>query len=427
MARRDQVPPADLLEHDLASFVLVWAGAIGASAVLCGLVAGTIVRSIGAPPAIIAIASAAGSLLPLSWIFTTYPMDYGFFNTHVTLVIALAAVLIVLSDRHPAATVGLLAVAATVLLAVWSPLVLMPLSLSVVVLVRSWSAVIAARGGAMVVMVLGIVQAALYGALIVLPGLLRLSGFLSAPGGAVGFPKPMVPVLAVVVIVLAIVAAGRFRALVVGVSGALAVACLTALGALIVVARFEWTYYPLKFAWLAALILIVVGFGVGIGAVWRLVSAGGAARSRLTIAVVAAAVIASLGVLHVAPAQIMPGAMDPVRKVLGGNALGEGDTVAREIMALADPDQSTFLWHTGHPFEGSINFWVLQMWSNSMSENLELKYAAYGLYDADDVNELCRIVGLMGGGTIVHTADATLPDQVAEACDDVSMEIVIDR
>ena len=110
---------------------------------------------------------------------------------------------------------------------------------------------------------------------------------------------------------------------------------------------------------------------------------------------------------------------------MSGDVIGDGDQVAERIFALADPQQSAFLWRTNDPFEGTINFWVLQMWSDSLGENFDLRVAAYGTYDDEDPSELCRIVDLMGGGTQVYTADQDLLDLGAEeACPEVDMVFV---
>ena len=423
---RSRVAPQDLLQHDLDAFTVVWALAIGATAFIAGVLAASIARDAGAPTSVVAIASTAAAVLPLSWMFTGYPIEYGFFNTHVSAVILLGAVLAVVAGRgRPALVLSLLIVAGILSLAVWSPLVLIPIALAVVVAIAERRGLVATRGPMLWLLVGSVVAAVAYGGLIMLPSLLRNAGFLSAPGGAVAFPKAALPVIAVAVVIAAILAAGRWRSRLVAVAVAVGAASGIGMVALLVVAGWQWTYYPLKFAWLTILFLLVIGLGAVLAAAWRLAAR---APRRITLGIVAVVGIASIASLAFAPvAANLPTAQNPVRSILGGNVLGDGDEVSDTILELADPEQSHFLWHSSEPAEGAINFWVLQMWSNSMSENLELKYAAYGLYDADDVNELCRIVGLMGGGTIVHTADATLPDQVAEACDDVSMEIVIDR
>ena len=116
--------------------------------------------------------------------------------------------------------------------------------------------------------------------------------------------------------------------------------------------------------------------------------------------------------------------MNPVQRILSGQVLGTGDEVLEQIVGATETGQSHFLWQTGDPAEGSINFWLLQMWADSMNENIELKQAGYGLYDDEDIDELCRVVGLMGGGTIVHTNTGDLQDDVDRACPGEQITVV---
>lgn len=422
---RSRVAPQDLLEHDLDSFTVVWALAIGATAFIAGVLAASIARGAGAPTSVVAIASTAAAVLPLSWMFTGYPIEFGFFNTHVSTVILLGAVLAVVAGRgRPALVLSLLVVAGILSLAVWSPLVLIPIALAVVVPITEWRGLIATRGPLLWLLIGSIVAAVAYGVIVVLPSLVRNAGFLSAAGGAAAFPKLLLPALAFISIVAMVLATGRVRSRLVGVAFAVAVAAGVGLGALLVTAQWQWTYYPLKFAWLSMLVVIVISVGGLVAGAWR-----AAARRSHRVAVGLSAIVAvgCISSLALAPISVnSPDVQNPIRSILGGNVMGDGDTVTDEILALADPEQSHFLWHSDNPYEGVINFWVLQMWADSMTENTEVRRAAYGLYDAEDVTELCRIVDLLGGGTIVHTADATLPEQVDESCEGVSIEIVVE-
>ncbi|MEP6477788.1 MAG: hypothetical protein ABJB03_00225 [Rhodoglobus sp.] len=424
-AGRGEVAPRDYLSHDIGAFAQVWMLLIALTCLLAGALVASLVRSRDARPLTIGLAGAAGSLLPLSWFFTGYPIEFGFFNTHVALPIVFAAFLVYLAaDRFPAVALGILTLAATLLLAVWSPLVLMPAALGAVVVARRWRATFASRGGQLVVLALGVAQLLGYGILVVLPSLVRNSAFLSAPGGAFGFHKWMMFALAVVAIAVAVVAYRKLRnAVVLGVV-AIVIGSALGLGALLFLTRNEanpWSYYPLKFSWLASTVLLVLAFGLAVAAAQSLFR-----REVMRIAGLAVVAAVTVAFLTWTPSSA-PGYAwkDPIPRILSGDVLGVGDRGAMEIFALADPEQSTFFWHSDDPLEGVKNFWVLQMWSDSMSKNLDLKYAAYGLYDPDDINDLCRIVGLMGGGTIVHTALTDLDQQLDTACPQQDVTVVV--
>jgi len=422
-AGRGDIAPQDFLRHDIGAFAQVWMLLIALTCFFAGGVVAAIVRSRGARPLLIAVAAGAGSLLPLSWFFTGYPIEFGFYNTHVALPIVFAGFLVYLaSDRHPAVALGVLGLSATLLLAVWSPLVLMPAMLGVVVLIRHWRAVLATRGAGLVVLLVGVVQLLAYGLLVVLPSLLRNSGFLSAPGGAYGFPKWLMAGLAVFAVLGALLAFRSLRSRVVLGVVAIVVASGLGLGALLFVTRAEanpWSYYPLKFLWLASTVLVVLVFGLAIAVAQSLFR-----HQFLRIASVAVVAAVTLGFFTWVPSSAAGYAWkDPIPRILSGEVLGVGDRGAEEIFALADPEQSHFFWHSDDPLEGVKNFWVLQMWSDSMTENLDLKYAAYGLYDPSNIHELCRIVGLMGGGTIVHTGLPQLSSEVDAACPEQQIHV----
>lgn len=426
-AGRGSVANGDLTRHDIAAFDQVWTIFIIVSCVLAGAKAGAIVRSVTDRALVIGLVSAGASLLPLSWFFTGYPIEFGFFNTHLALPIVLAAFLAYLSaDRRPAIALAVLAGASTLLLAVWSPLVLLPAALGFVVAVREWRSLIGARGPALTVLVVGIVQLLAYGLAVVLPSLLRNSGFLAAQGGTFSFPRWMMPSLAVAAVLLA-VAAGfkRPKTIMLGVL-AMSLGAGIGLSALLFVTRASpnpWTYYPLKFAWMSSTVLIVLIVGLAASVLVRYFS-------HLVVVLAGLVVIAAgtVGVLRWLPTTGLGYVwLDPIERILSGQVMGRGDEIAEKIFTLATPDQAHFLWHSGEEFEGSINFWVLQLWSDSIAGNTELRVAAYGLYDDGNIQDLCNIMTLMGGDVMVHTRITDLDMQLANACPDSGIVIVTGR
>lgn len=424
---RSAVEPQDLLRHDIAAFALTWGTLIALSCVAVGVLAAIVTRLSGASSTLSALVAAAASLLPLSWFVTGYPIEFGFYNTHLAILIMAAAMIAFLdAERRPAIAFAAQAVAATLMLAVWSPLVLMPGLLALVILVRAPRRLVAVRGRDAAVLILAVIQLVVYGLAIVLPGFLALSGFLLAPGGVFGFPRPMLFGFALLTIVTALVAFWRRVSLAWAGSGAMALASIIGLGVLLFVTRNQenlWSYYPLKFSWLAAVVLLALLCGLLPALVVR-ITAGRSPTLRFVGLVAAASAIA--GFLVVAPTfNAGYPAKNPAWRLVSGSALGDGDQVAERIFTLSDPDQSAFFWRTNDPFEDSINFWVLQMWSDSLSGNFDLRYVAYGNYDKTDPLELCRVVDLMGGGTIVYTADAALLRQGADdACPGSGIRLV---
>lgn len=422
---RDDVAPSNLLRHDIEAFTQVWMLLIALICVTVGVTAASIARARSDRPLVVGIVSAGASLAPLSWFFSGYPIEFGFFNSHVAFPIVLAAFLVYLgAAQQPVVPLALLAIASTLLLAVWSPLVLMPVFLGIAILVRSFKTVLAARGKSLWFLIFAFLQLIVYGIAVVLPSLARNGGFLTAPGGSFGFRKWMIAALAIAALALAVLAFRRLRNPILLGTIAIVGASAVGLGALLFVTRNEenpWSYYPLKFAWLAAVIIVVLILGLAPAVIARYFRPLVAQLAGLAVVAVG-----TIGFLNWAPsAGVGYVWMNPIERIVTGQVLGEGDKVADEIFTMADPEQSHILWNSGHEFEGAINFWVMQMWADSMTENLDLKRAAYGLYDLEDVNSLCRVVGLMGGGTIVETADPLLAASVESACPEQQARVVM--
>jgi hypothetical protein len=416
-AGRGNVQDVDLARHDLGAFAQTWGLLIALTCVTVGVVVGLIVSASTTRSLPIAIASAGASLIPLSWFYTGYPIEYGFFNTHVALPIVFASFVAYLKhERHPAIVLALLGVASTLVLAVWSPLVLLPVSLGVVVVVRRFRQLRGTRGVPLWILIVGLGQLLVYGVVIVLPSLLYNASSLSAPGGVFGFRKYLIVIVALAALVFSILAFRKLRNVVVLGAIALVTASAFGLGVLLFVSRNEpspWTYYPLKFSWLAATVILIVAVGAMFVVVVRFAS-----RAWMSAAGFVAIGAVTAAFLVWAPASVGNGYswMNPIQRMVTGQFLGPGDSVADRILELSDPHQSHFLWKTGDDFEGSINFWVMQLWSGSMTGNLDLKYAAYGIYDHESVDDLCRIIGLMGGGTIVHTSSDTVASDIRVNC-----------
>ena len=420
---RSSLEGTEILRHDLGAFAQTWGILIALTCLMSGLVVGYLARAGGARPSVVRVAAAAGSLLPLSWLFTGYPIEYGFLNTHFAVPILLASVLVFLhSDRYPAASFSLLAIASTLLLATWSPLVPLTGILAVIVVLRNFRVLVASRGRSLGLIVFGLVQLVLYGLTLALPALLKQGSVLANGGGVYPFPRPAIVVIAVIVLGLAFIAFRTIRNLIVAGAIGLVGAGAISIALLLFISRNQpspWTYYPLKLFWLVMLLLIVLALGLAIAAVGRVL------RGRLAQLVATGVILAGLvgGLSYLT--STVPGYrwMNPVQRLISGQVLGEGDRVANDIIELSSPAESHILWQSGDPEESTINFWSLHIRSGPLRAN-DLLFAAYGLYDKDDINELCRIVGLLGGGTIVHTSNIGLKAELDKACPSEPLTVV---
>ncbi len=139
---RANLSTAEFLAHDITALGISWGVLIF---VLCALVGRLAARIAGSGRREVPVAALA-SLIP-DLVCFRYPIEYGFFNAHLTLVIVLAVFLVFLESRRaPGLALGLLAVAATLLLATWGPLVLFPAGLALVVVIRERRALLSTRG-----------------------------------------------------------------------------------------------------------------------------------------------------------------------------------------------------------------------------------------------------------------------------------------
>lgn len=416
-AGRSGIRLGDLARHDVGSFAQVWSLCIIITCVLAGLVAASIAKYSTNNRATLAVAGAVGSLVPLSWFVTGYSLEFGFFSTHVALPIVFAAIILFLSSpRHPASMLGMLAVCATLLLAVWSPLVLVPAVLGAIVLVRFRRRLLATRGRMLAIVLVGMLQLVVYGSVVVVPGFLRNATSLAADGGIIEFPRLgiVIAVLVVGTVVSALLAFRRAgHPVPLAVAGTV-VALAAGIGALLFASRASaelWGYYPMKLLWMSATILIVLLVGTATAVLERVVARRWLHQAGLGIVGLGLVVLVAY-----APAASPAPHLNPVDQVLSGRSLGVADQVAERVFSLANPRRSHFLWNSGYEFEQPVNLWVTQLGVDTLEGNDDLRYAAYGLYNSDDVNELCRIVGLLGGDTVVHTAESNLVAQVSAAC-----------
>ncbi|AWB88643.1 hypothetical protein [Homoserinimonas hongtaonis] len=423
-AGRDRVAPQQLLAHDLESFAALWALLIALLCVLSGAVAASIVRAVTLRPVTIGIVAAGASCLPLTWFVSGYPIEFGFFNTAISLVIVLAAFLAFLSYRtSPALVLAAQAFTATLLLAVWSPLVLLPASLGFVTIVFMWRELLATRRSSLWLLVIAIAQLIVFGLAVVLPSVVSLGDFLKAQGAVHGFRTVMLPLLALAAVGLALFALKGHRSSALAGTIAIISGSGAILGVLLFISRNEpvpWTYYPLKFAWLASVILIVIIAGLLPALALRFLRG----HSMQQIGVAAVMIATLVGLVVMPKLAFSLDTRGPLARIIDGDFLGDGDSVARQIVSLSDPDQSHLLWQTGQHYETAVNFWLMMMWADSMKENFELRAAAYGLEGTDDVGVLCRNIELMGGRTVVHSRRADLQQLLHDECSTANAQVV---
>ncbi len=424
---RADVASSELLRHDIVAFVEVWTIVIALLCFFSGLLAAHITLAATDRRPIVVAVGAAGSVVPLSWFFTSYPVDYGFLSAHVALVIILACVVAAIaSPARPRIAFGIQCMAATDLLAVWSPLVAIPAMLALVILLvhrrRFWPL----RGASIWFPAVGVVQLVLYGLGVALPSFLSLRAFLKAPGGVYDFPHWMLPILACVAVLLAVASFWQRRRVVLFAVVGAAVGALLGLGGLLFLTRLApdpWTYYPTKYAWIASTIFVIMIMGLLPAVAEPLFRRIGARIAAVGVVVVVAAGI----VVMAPPSDEMHTWRQPIVWILAGEVNGPGDEVAEKILAAADLEHPSIYWQSGDPNQLFINFWLLEVAANSMTDSNALRVASYGGYHENKISDLCSLMTTLGGNVAVHTASSSLQSKIDLTCPSLGARVIIER
>ncbi len=416
-----------LLRHDIAAFVQVWAIIIALLCFFSGMLAAQIARAATDRRLVIAVVGAAGSVVPLSWFFTSYPVDYGFLSAHVALVIILPSVIAAIgSPAHPRFAFGIQCLAGTCLLAVWSPLVTIPAVLAFVILLVHRREFWPLRGTSIWFPVVGVVQLALYAVGVALPSFLSLRAFLKAPGGVYEFPHWMLPVLAGTAVLLATVSFWRRRRLLFLVALGVAAGALLGLGGLLFLTRLApnpWTYYPTKYAWIASTIFVIMIIGLLPAAAARAFRHVGLRAATIGVVVMVTAGI----VVAAPPSDELHTWRQPIVWILAGEVNGHGDEVAEKILDAADLKHPAIFWQSGDPHQLFINFWLLEVAANSMTDSNALRVASYGGYHENKIGDLCSLMTTLRGDVTVYTANSSLQSEIDSACPSLGTRVVVRR
>ncbi|HEY8912563.1 hypothetical protein [Lacisediminihabitans sp.] len=432
---RATIADRHLLAHDLASFTLVWTLILAATCILTGAVVASAIPA--RYPRAVAVASALGSLLPLTWYVAGLPVQWGYFNANVVLPVLLATWLAFLASRRfPLVALVVLSGLTTLVLATWAPLVLVPGALGIVILVRDWKRIRSLQGPAALALGLGAAQVLSWVGIVTVPTFLAQGDALEIPGH--GFPSawPALPLLLIALVALALFVR-RTTSLPV-LPGIIAIVCSTiaATGMLLYLDRGQgdpWSaYYPTKLAWILSVFLAIVALSLAVSTV-----AAVASGRRFALAGIAAVTVAVLLACGAMPVDSWSETVirQPMTRILSGSIWHTGDRAADQILTLSDPRASGILWQSGDPDEAMIDFWVLVTRGGDFVGDPELRsvafvayreYRATGTFDDSDIVPLCRIVTLMKPTPTVHTASPSLEAELRETCPMATPRVLLD-
>jgi hypothetical protein len=425
--RPDDALGAELLHRDLEALSIFWGLAIAATAALLGIVAASLLTR--GRPAVIAVASGAGSLLVVTWFVSGLPIESGYLNVHFALPLALASWLAFLhSGRAPWLSAAALLALGLLLLATWAPLVVLTISLTIALGVRNrrrlrlarWQVLAAAAGVA--------ACAAVGGWLLVLPILQQSAGTLGVPGHgypftgwllvfcalvtggcAVGIPRDAsTPLHAGVIatVLAAVVSVGIFTSLVPG--------------------DQPWIgYYPTKLTYLLTVVLLAIALSTLV----RRLAVGRLALLKATSIGAAVLLLCTLGP---SPARVDFRIDQPLDRILAAKVWTNGDESVKTILAGTGLDHAVVLWGTSSPDEAMINFWLFEFNGGEDGGDpyvRKISVAAYrifrdsGTYTAPSVGVLCKVVEGLGRQVVVITANPGLKSEVAETCPDAPVSV----
>jgi hypothetical protein len=365
-----------------------------------------------------------GSLLPLTWFYSGYPLDFGFFNSQIAMpILFLSLLTFYASLDHKRVNLVIQPLLGTLLLAIWAPLVVIPVSLYVATLLTTFRREWKVRVAEYWLVAFSAFQFVLYAIVVVLPMLLSMSSAVSASGGVYDFNHSMLWVLAGLTVILARFSSNSWiNPLFVG---------PTAVAAGIVFAQFyllylnksledPWTYYPLKFLWMAsAVLLLLISVQISILLIRYL------NNLKLFITAVFISIFAMVVFLNWSPMKVSGYVWkDPLQRILAGNFMGRGDSTAQIIFDSSETKDTEIYWNSGVENEEAINFWLLQNSANSIKPQVQkLREFAYGMYDRESPKSLCLIANEIPGNLKVHSPDKQLQFQLDELCPELEISV----
>jgi hypothetical protein len=423
--REDRATDGTLLHSDLVGLALLWSALIMVLSILIALLARLVLRRMGVGGWVGHVLTVGASLVPLTWLVSGYPLEYGFLNAEVALVVLLATALIALhADHHPGVSLGVLSLSITLMLATWSPVALIPAAWAALVVVRRWKTLTGIRGMGLVWLLLSFAQLIAYVLIATLPSYLSQSSALSAAGGVFPFPWQMFAGLSLGAIAGVLAVTRSLRALDTWIVVTTVLASGAGLGFFLFLNRSlanPWTYYPLKFLWIASVVVGILAFVY--------ILAFLATYPRLGFVTMFAVSAIALGLPQGAgqSGSSIPFSVtaSPVYRVVAGNYFGSGDSLVNEILDTRSGGELEFFWKSANPNEGGINFWVLQDYANTLRPpGHEFRVYAYASYDATSTSTVCTLARMNSGRLIVHTAEGGLAGELAGQCPDMSITVV---
>jgi hypothetical protein len=415
------------LFSDVMNLAGLWAALIALTCIAAGSLAFVAVRHFTDNPFKIRGLAILSSLLPLSWFVTGYPLDFGFFNSQLALPVLFVSLVSyyasILDKRNNLIVQPLLG---TSLLAIWAPLVVIPVALFIATLVTTQRSEWRVLFRRYVLIAISALQFVLYASIVVLPMSSAMSSSVGAAGGVYGFNHSLLWALAAITPIFARLASKswndpRFV-------GPLAISLGVASAELYLLYLNRslldpWTYYPLKFLWIASTVLLLLLIvQVSSLMIQRFV------RARTLIPAVVSGILGMVVFLNWSPMKVSGYIWkDPIQRILAGSFMGRGDSTAIRIFDSSKTEDTEFYWHSAIADESAVNFWLLQNAANSIKPQVQkLREFAYGMYSSEEPASLCLIANEIPNKLIVHSPVLNLQTQVNDFCPELGVVVTRD-
>ena len=419
---RDDVPIEWLGIHDIEGLALAMVLLAVLTCITSGLMVGAL-ASLSATNRFVPFAAGSGSALATVWFVTGYPADYGFANALAALVTLFASIsLLSIMDRHPVwAVVGAL-VGTTVTLAAWSLLGAIPALVALLAVVRHRKSLLRVRGRDRAVLILAALQVVLWFGLGVMPVVIRSFNALGAVGAAFPFSHGLI-VEAGALAILGALLAWRGRGLLWIVATMVVVGVVVAgLGALLLTGGSDgspWTYYPMKYAWFGAVLLLFVALG------WAFVLADHM-KSRVAGALVAlAALCVTLGTMELSWNAI---AFDPKRPTPYALVMADSEFERTLVERAAERESERLAVEWGWDnmgLQSQTNFLRLMLSLPDLNGHHHVRGPAYRQPESnDDVEWLCELSVAVGGITVGTPDPDMLGPQLDTQCPEAEFSLV---
>lgn len=411
---RAVLPGVDLLGSDVGRDAQLWMLVILATSLIAGVI---VARATGSErPTVRFVGIVVVGCVPFSWFVSGFAVDYGFYSASLaTLLLLCAWALWQSARRQPIWAFVFLLLLATDLLATWAPLVVVPLGLAALVFFRGVDAFFdRGRPVAIGSWAIAVAQLVLYIVAVAIPDFESGSGALSAGGAIQRFPVSILIALAL----LALLLGGLLRHRRLERTLGLAVLCACVAVGLVVLlaeAKWQWTYYPVKFTWLSATLLLVVAGALAVRLV-QVVKVVWLASASGVAAVVAFGVIA----IQAPPTVRTIASISPFIQTMSGS--GHNDILAARLFAFSDPGRKTLLsrYSPSTSEDEYVNFWLLQ--STAQLDKEPIRNFSYSL-DPSNAQQVCSAITTWGGGVVVETRDPTWGSQLRAACPDARFSV----